>query len=480
MSGPADYPGMKLLLEGAKARSTEQPVRLDFPGAGIVEVIDSICENGPKLVRASPEVAFVAPTLGMRLVPIIQYQVAANAGLTAPSQAGRGPPLKVSVICKSTKKPVAGARVIVITSFPEGAEAMTNAAGECQIDLGPLPSVLGELHVDPPSRGGYWGRYERDVACTINFTVEVEPLRPTDTDVLAHFYGHRARRTAGKGVTIGIVDTGIDNTHIALRHVTEGENTVTGELSSEWQDNGTGHGTHVAGIIGGRGRSRTGLAPGAKLISFRAFPQGSHESTNYQILKALMRAMDGGCDIINLSLSGEERPDEVMREAFEEAKGRGILTVVAAGNQAKCQVGYPALYAFSEGLSVSAMGRKGTFPKGANEDMFSNGKMGVDPSNFVAAFSNTGDVSLIAPGVGIISTLPGGSYGVMTGTSQACPAVTGMAARILAADLQANPKTGVLRHALNSDRTVAMIKLVSAAATKLFNDVKVEGEGMIC
>jgi subtilisin len=224
---------------------------------------------------------------------------------------------------------------------------------------------------------------------------------------------------------------------------------------------------------------RQGLAPGVDLLSFRAYPQGSLETNNYQILKAISRAIDAGCDIINLSLNGEARPDETLRDALEDAKDNGVLVVVAAGNDAKPQVGFPAFYAYSEGLSVAAMGRTGTYPAGSHEDSDVGTPVGsTDPANFVARFTNRGDVSLTAPGVGIISTVPGG-YGVMSGTSMACPAVTGMTARHLANDLTARGPLAVMNQPKDAARVNAMISLISAATIKVFGDIKVEGDGMI-
>jgi hypothetical protein len=67
----------------------------------------------------------------------------------------------------------------------------------------------------------------------------------------------------------------------------------------------------------------------------------------------------------------------------------------------------------------------------------------------------------------------------MSGTSMACPAVTGMAARILSADLTRNGGTGVINQNPDASRTLSMIKLVSKTALKVFNDINVEGDGMI-
>lgn len=160
--------------------------------------------------------------------------------------------------------------------------------------------------------------------------------------------------------------------------------------------------------------------------------------------------------------------------------GQGVIVgIVAVGNEAKTQVGYPAFYAFSEGLSVSAMGRKGTFPPGSHEESDIGTKFGTtDSNNFVARFTNTGDVSLIGPGVGIISTVPGG-YGVMSGTSMACPAVTGMIAGMLSADHQRNGTQAIIEQTPDANRTSAMVMHACQAAQKVFNDAKAEGDGLL-
>jgi subtilisin len=125
------------------------------------------------------------------------------------------------------------------------------------------------------------------------------------------------------------------------------------------------------------------------------------------------------------------------------------------------------------------MGRKGTFSPGSHEESDVGSRFGVtDTDNFVARFTNTGNVSLIAPGVGVVSTVPGG-YGVMSGTSMACPAVTGMAARMFSNDLAQNGPNAILNQKPDFNRALSMIDLVSKAANRLFNDVKVEGDGMI-
>jgi subtilisin family serine protease len=121
---------------------------------------------------------------------------------------------------------------------------------------------------------------------------------------------------------------------------------------------------------------------------------------------------------------------------------------------------------------VSAMGRKGTFPAGTPEADDVAAPYGRDRQDFVAAFSNVGpEVDLIAPGVGVVSTVPGG-HAVMSGTSMAAPAVTGAAARVLSG-------SPLLKGRRDAARSAAMAKAVLAAARTLGFKPVYEGRGMV-
>jgi subtilisin len=288
-------------------------------------------------------------------------------------------------------------------------------------------------------------------------------------DALRFFYDH-ARDDAGAGVTVGVIDTGIA-AHPDL-NVQGGANTVVGENESDFGDNGEGHGTHVAGIIAARGvppNGIRGLAPGVNLRSYRVFGKNSGEASNYAIAKAIDRAVDDGCDLINMSLGGGQ-PDEATKAAIEDARARGTLVMVAAGNDGRAAVSFPASDALA--LAVSALGRKGTFPLDATERGEVARPFGTDKNNFVAEFSNIGpEIDLIGPGVGILSTVPGG-YAPMSGTSMACPAVTGAAARILAA------RADILSLPRNPARSDEMARVVLQSARSLGLGARFEGQGL--
>lgn len=164
--------------------------------------------------------------------------------------------------------------------------------------------------------------------------------------------------------------------------------------------------------------------------------------------------------------------DEATHSAIADARAKGTLVIVAAGNDGRQPVSFPAADSLS--LAVSALGRQGTFPDGTTELGDVAPPFGKDKKNFIAAFSNIGpELVLTGPGVGIISTFPGDKYAVLDGTSMACPAVTGAAAKLLSTQpaLLANPR--------DQTRSDTMAKAVLQAANTLGFPATLEGQGLI-
>ncbi|MGI0101328.1 MAG: S8 family serine peptidase [Nitrosotalea sp.] len=136
----------------------------------------------------------------------------------------------------------------------------------------------------------------------------------------------------GQGVKVGIIDTGIDYNHPDLLgygptgKVIGGHNYVD---SSEKPLDTNGHGTEVAGIIAADGNF-TGIVPKSKLFSYKVSSTGEAVSSDY-IIKAIQQAMQDGVDVVNISL-GVNRTNDQIDNAIDKAVKKGIVIVVAAGN----------------------------------------------------------------------------------------------------------------------------------------------------
>lgn len=162
----------------------------------------------------------------------------------------------------------------------------------------------------------------------------------------------------GKGVKVGVVDTGIDYNHPDLT-----DNYVGGYDLVDLDDDPmetvktegipTLHGTHVAGIIGANGDLQ-GVAPEAEIHAYRALGPGG-SGTSVQVIAALEQAVEDGMDVINLSLGNDVNgPDYPTSIAVNRAADYGVSVVTANGNAGpeNWTVGSPATA--SKSLSIGA------------------------------------------------------------------------------------------------------------------------------
>jgi subtilisin len=449
-----------------------------------VKVVHSLADTGPKLVELSDAeaTALKASNAGIKLVPEVLYyparsprwEILKRASGKAQVGAAVGISLKVADVVSG--KPVKGAMVVAFTDFAGGVgqQGTTNAKGVVSLKFTTTSKKLELLLIYGPA--GYWGLCER--AVTIK-TGQVKGIAAVDLgvpDYLDSLYGGHPR-SAGAGVRVGVIDTGVDGEHPDLE-VAGGAAFVADEKDAGgWgpaKQEGE-HGTHVAGIVGARGerpQGKQGVAPGVTLFSYRVFPNAGGGASNYDILRAIEQGVADQCDLLNLSLGGDT-PDEAVRDAIKAAFDQGTLCIVAAGNDGRQPVSYPA--AWGESVAVSAAGRRGTFPAGSTEELDIAPPAATSSKDiFIAQFSNVGpEIDLTGPGVGIVSTLPGKGYGVMSGTSMACPAATGAAAALLSAQPQ------VLAMPRDGQRTTAMLAVINAAAKPLGFPKDLEGLGML-
>lgn len=432
-----------------------------------MRVLDSIAEDGAKLVELSPQEALSLRQNqpGLKLVPVVlYYPQVQRRKIEAKAAAASGAKIRLTVVSSGNGKPIAGAKVVAFTDFANriGLGGTTNGKGIVDLAFGTMSKKLEKLYVYPTKN--FWNFFQKNITINSGDKIGLLPVDLTFTDALRQFYGD-SPDNAGTQVKVAVIDSGVDLTHPDLT-VIGGENTVLGEKPSDFGDNGgEGHGSHVAGIIAAHGKPPQGirgLAPAASLFSFRVFGRGAEGASNFSIAKAIDRAVQSGCDLINMSLGGGD-PDDAIRAAMEDAQAQGSLVIVASGNDDRSPVSFPAS-ASPPAIAVSAMGRKGTFPPRTTGDDATLKPFGTDTKNFVASFSNVGpEIDLTSTGVGIISTVPGG-YVPMDGTSMATPAVTGFAARLLSG----------MQNILTMPRTPAR---ANAMAQALFKRAKALGFG---
>ena len=473
-TGRSATPGMQAFLRSASPGAQE----LTTPGGRPLHmrVLDTI-GDGARLVEATAHDASALRSLqpAVRVVPVVYYvpAVAPRWHVRAPLViAGHEPTpvqsITVKVVSEADGAPVSQAIVVALTNVAagQGAQGVTDAEGQVELTFPGADITLERLYVYPMS--AYWSLRRENVRLSEGARVALRPLEVDYTDALRHYYRNVAD-DAGHGVPVGVVDTGVAE-HPDLV-ITGGSNTVVGEDPDDYGDNGQGHGTHVAGIVAARGRPPTGIrgvAPGVSLWAYRVFAQGSGQASSFAIAKAIDLAVRDGCDLINLSLGGGP-PDPVLQAAIDDARAAGSVCIVAAGNNSRGPVSFPASEQLA--VAVSALGRIGTFPDDSAEVDTVTAPFGSDEAEFIGDFSNVGPpMDLTAPGVGIISTVPGG-YSEISGTSMACPAATGVAARLLAS-------SHVLAADRDAARSEAIVRLLVASARDRGFPDPFEGHGL--
>lgn len=224
--------------------------------------------------------------------------------------------------------------------------------------------------------------------------------------------------STGAGVTVAVIDSGVDARHPQLRgRVLAGKDYLTGNPDANQDCNG--HGTGVASIIVAQATPGTGfrgLAPGATVLPVRVTEQqeiegetrGRHAGPE-AFARAIRWAVDEGAKVVNLSLS-LDRHVPAVQSAVRYALANDVVVVAAAGNTSQsdgAKVPYPAMYAGV--LGVGAVDEKGLWP----------------------GFSLTGDfVAVAAPGVTVTMAAIGGGLRMDSGTSFAAPYVAATAALV--------------------------------------------------
>lgn len=244
---------------------------------------------------------------------------------------------------------------------------------------------------------------------------------------------------ASGGVKIGIVDTGIDQTHPDLSGQTvacaESQGLLpilSGSIQVGQCADDNDHGTHVAGTIAAKANNGIGVAGvafNADLVICKALDSLGSGSTA-DVANCIDWAASQGAKVISMSLGGGASTTLQNAVAGAWNNGNGAVIVAAAGNDGDATLNYPAAYA--QVVSVAA----------------------TDNRDARASFSNANsDVEIAAPGVNVLSTVPAGGYASFSGTSMATPHVSAVA--------------GVLRQLFPAENAAAIRNRLDAAVNDL-------------
>ncbi|GIH08346.1 hypothetical protein Rhe02_64130 [Rhizocola hellebori] len=210
--------------------------------------------------------------------------------------------------------------------------------------------------------------------------------------------------STGQGITVAIVDSGVDGGHGDLKDAILPGADMTGP--GDGRTDTFGHGTQVAGLVVAKGRT-TGVAPGARVLPVRVILRDEYSNYSELIARGIRTAVSAGAQVISLSLA-IGRDNLLIRQEVEAALKADVVVVAAAGNRSVDQgIGFPA--AIPGVVAVTGLGRDGG----------------------VSSTSVAGEAAVIAAPCDDISTTSlGGTYGVGSGTSYSAAIVAGAVALV--------------------------------------------------
>ena len=344
-------------------------------------------------------------------------------------------------------RPLPNAEVVIYGYTGSEDQGKTDAGGDVTIPVtgGFLNNVVA-LYIKPAA--DYWEIFIEQPALDGNAVNNVT-LHPLKSFAQAGFpgnpfvgWGQRVmgllgldmQQCKGANARVAIIDSGCDTGHPALSHISIGRDYTNLDRNHEgdpntWRNDLISHGTHCAGIIAGNGKNGhiRGFAPEAEVHILKVFPGGAFSN----LVAAIGYCVDNQIHVVNCSL-GSDVGSELVAQRVQQARQNGVAFFVAAGNSAS-SVQFPASL-LKQVFCVSAIGQAGNYPDYTyHARTVPDGSAVVNGQLYPARFTCHGpEVSACAPGVGIISSVPGGGYAAWDGTSMADPHLTGLGALLAA------------------------------------------------
>jgi subtilisin len=367
-------------------------------------------------------------------------------------------------------RPLANASINLFgPGFP--AQASTNTAGQATVQTFATEATdIQALYVRPAA--DYWQQYIQNPSLDLERinVIRLRPLmrKPANSEVeRPHGWGQRMmqfdRLSAdwnGVGIRVGIIDSGCDASHPSLRHVIHGTDLTRSRDSESWRSDELGNGTHCAGIIAGAvapGAEIVGCAPGSEVHVMKVAPRGYCSD----LIEALDTCIEQRLDIVQIGVHCEQF-SELVAQKIAAVQRHGIACIMGAGNSGgpvQFPAGIPGV------LTVAAVGKVGEYPPDTRHAQRALPQIVAPNGLFTTYFSCWGpQAAVCAPGVAIVSSVPGGGYAAWDGTSMAASHVTGLAAVLLSRHpaLQVSQYTGRLE-----ERAAHLFELIRFAALPL-------------
>ena len=336
------------------------------------------------------------------------------------------------------ERPLANAVVNLYgPGFP--AQAITDSSGQASLQTHAVDgSGIHAVYVRPAA--DHWERYIQNPSLDLG-QINVIRLNPLDRTSgsfpgeRSYSWGQRIMKFDrasmdwnGAGTKIGIIDSGCDTSHPLLRHIVRGMDFTRDKDPQSWKSDELGQGTHCAGIVAASALAASsgiiGCASGSELHIFKVVP-GGHFS---DLIEALDQCIERRLDIVLIGVTGEQF-SELVAQKITEARLNGIACIAGAGNSGGA-VQFPGNVPGV--MTVSAVGKLGQYPQDTRHAQRALPQLIAYSGIYATNFSGWGpQVGLCAPGVAVVSSVPGGGYAAWDGCSMAASHIAGFSALLL-------------------------------------------------